>query len=123
MSHIATIKTQVRDAAAVRAACRRLGLPAPEQGTVKLFSGEATGLAVQLPDWTYPVVCDTASGQLRYDNFEGRWGDPKHLDGFKQAYAVAKAKIEARRRGHSTTEQTLPDGSIKLTIQVAGGVA
>ena len=121
MSHIVQIQTQVRDAAAVQAACRRLGLPAPEQGTVKLFSGEATGLAVQLPDWKYPVVCDTASGQLQYDDFEGRWGDQRELDRFMQAYAVERAKQEARRHGHSTTEQTLADGSIKLTIQVTGG--
>ncbi len=121
MSHIVSVKTEVRDTAAVRAACHRLGLAEPTQGTVKLFSGEATGLAVQLPDWTYPVVCDTGSGQLQYDNFEGRWGEQKHLDAFLQAYAVERAKQEARRRGHSTTEQTLSDGSIKLTIQVAGG--
>jgi hypothetical protein len=123
VSHIVTVKTEVRDAAAVRAACQRLGLAEPIQGTVKLFSGEATGLAVQLPDWTYPVVCDTASGQAKFDNFEGRWGEQCHLDHFMQAYAVEKAKLESRRRGHSTTEQTLPDGSIKLTIQVAGGAA
>ncbi len=123
MSHIVTIKTEVRDAAAVRAACRRLGLAEPTHGTVKLFSGEATGLAVQLPDWTYPVVCETNSGQLKFDNFEGRWGDRKELDRFMQAYAVESAKQEARRRGHSTTEHTLSDGSIKLTIQVAGGAA
>ena len=98
-------------------------MPAPEQGTVKLFSGEATGLAVKLPDWEYPVVCDTGSGQVRYDNFNGRWGDQKELDRLMQAYAVEKAKLEARRHGHSTTEQTLADGSIKLTIQVAGGAA
>ena len=123
MSHIVTIKTEVRDAAAVRAACRRLSLAEPTHGTVKLFGGEATGLAVQLTDWKYPVVCDAASGQLKFDNFEGRWGDQEELDRFMQSYAVEKAKLEARRRGHSTTEQTLADGSIKLTIQVAGGVA
>ncbi len=123
MSHIVTITAHVRDAAAVQAACRRLGLPAPEQGTVKLFSGEATGLAVQLPDWTYPVVAELSTGTLKYDNFHGRWGDQKELDRFMQAYAVERAKLEARRRGHSTTEQALPDGSIKLTIQVAGGAA
>ena len=123
MSHIVTIKAEIRDAAAVKAACRRLGLAEPVHSTVKLFSGEATGLAVQLPDWTYPVVCDTANGQAKFDNFEGRWGDQKELDRFMQAYAVEKAKLESRRRGHSTTEQTLSDGSIKLTIQVAGGVA
>ena len=51
------------------------------------------------------------------------WGDQGHLDKFIQAYACEKAKIEARRRGHQCTEQTLPDDSIKLTIQVAGGAA
>ena len=121
MSHIVTIKTEVRDAAAVRDACRRLNLAEPTHGTVKLFSSEATGLAVQLPNWTYPVVCDTESGQIQFDNFNGRWGDQKELDRFMQAYAIERAKQEARRKGHSTTEQTLPDGSIKLTIQVAGG--
>jgi hypothetical protein len=37
-----------------------------------------------------------------------------------QAYAVEKARIEARRRGHSVVEQPLPDGSIRLTIRVGG---
>ena len=48
MSHIVRVQAQVKDAAAVRAACQRLGLPAPVQGTTRLFSGEVTGLAVQL---------------------------------------------------------------------------
>ena len=46
MSHIVTITTEVRDAAAVRAACRRLNLPQPVEGEVKLFSGTVAGLAV-----------------------------------------------------------------------------
>ena len=74
MSHVVIIETEVRDAAAVEAACQRLGLPQPTQGTTRLFSGEATGLAVQLPGWHYPVVCELATGQLKYDNFSGRWG-------------------------------------------------
>ena len=123
MSHIVQVQAQVKDAAAVQAACQRLGLPAPVQGTVSLFSGQVTGLAVQLPDWTYPVVFDTANGHVKYDNFNGRWGDPACLDRFLQAYAVCKAVSEARRRGHLCTEQKLDDGSIKLTIQVQGGGA
>jgi hypothetical protein len=31
-----------------------------------------------------------------------------------------KATIEARKRGHAVAEQTLSDGSIKLTIEVGG---
>ena len=123
MSHLVTIKTEVRDAAAVRAACQRLRLPAPTEGTHGLFSSQASGLAVALPQWRYPVVCDVSTGQLHYDNFRGNWGEQKHLDAFLQAYAVEKAKLEARRQGHHVTEQQLTDGSIKLTVQVNGGAA
>ena len=120
MSHTVQIQTQVRDAAAVEAACRRLGLPQPAHGMFKLFSGSATGLAVQLPGWHYPVVCDLTTGEARYDNYNGRWGEQQQLDRFVQAYAVEKARIEARKKGHSVVEQPLPNGSIKLTIQVGG---
>lgn len=120
MSHVVTIETQLRDRTAIDAACRRLNLPATKHERVTLYSGEVTGLAVRLPEWQYPVVIDTASGQAQYDNFGGRWGDQKHLDALLQMYAVEKAKIEARRRGHACTEQRLADGSIKLTINVGG---
>jgi hypothetical protein len=123
LSHIVTIKTEVRHAAAVRAACARLQIPQPVPGKFHLFAGEATGLGVQLLAWRYPVVCQLETGQLRYDNYNGHWGDQQQLGKFLQAYAVEKAKLEARRKGHSLTEQQLPDGSIKVTIQVKGGAA
>lgn len=120
MSHIVEIKTEVRDAAAVTAACQRLRLPHPVQGTHRLFSGEVAGLGVQLPDWKYLAVCQLDTGEIKYDNYRGSWGEQQHLDRFLQAYAVEKAKIEARRRGNTCTEQPLADGSIKLTINVGG---
>jgi hypothetical protein len=123
LSHVVQIQTQVRDPAAVHAACQRLGLAMPSYQTVWLFSGREIGFTVQLPGWNYPVVCDLEVGQLKYDNFEGRWGDRKELDRFLQVYAIEKARIEARKKGHSVTEQQLADGSIKLTIQLAGGAA
>ena len=64
MSHIVQIQSQVRDPVAIQAACQRLKLPEPTQRTVKLFSDTVTGLAVQLPGWTFPVLCDVASGEL-----------------------------------------------------------
>ena len=122
MSHIVKLQTQVRDEAAVIAACQRRQLAAPERGKHRLFSREVEGLAVRLRDWQFPAVCQLETGELLFDNFGGRWGEQRELDGFIQAYAVEKARIEARRRGHSVTEQSLADGSIKLTVQV-GGVA
>ena len=120
MSHIVTIKTKVRDANAVRSACNRLQLAPPVQGEHRLFNGQVTGLGVHLPEWRYPVVCQLETGELRYDDYGGRWGERRHLDGFLQAYAVEVSKIEARRRGHSISEQLLDDGSVKLTINVGG---
>ena len=123
MSHVVTLKSQLQDPAGVAAACHRLGLAGPVHKTVKLFSAEATGLAVQLPDWQYPVVIDTTSGQVRYDNYGGRWGEQGRLDAFLQAYAVEVVKAQSRRKGHTVTEQALENGSIKLTVQVNGGAA
>jgi hypothetical protein len=118
-SHIVTIQAQVRDPVAMRAACRRLTLPEPVHGPARLFTSEATGWQVQLPAWRYPVVCDTSQGQLFYDIYGGRWGDPAHLDRFLQIHAVEKATLEARKQGYTVTEQALADGSIKLTVGVS----
>jgi hypothetical protein len=120
MSHIVEIKTEVRDEAAVKAACTRLQLPTPEHKTVRLFSATATGLCVQLPGWQYPVVCNTQTGTVQYDNYGGHWGEQKHLNSFLQGYAVEKARIEARKRGHSVSETRLEDGSIRVNVRVGG---
>jgi hypothetical protein len=122
MSHIVEIKTEVRDETAVQSACQRLHLPRATRGTFQLYSSTETGLGIELPHWKYPVVANTETGQLRYDNFGGRWGSQDFLDQFLQAYACEKTKIEARRKGHSVVEQQLPNGSVKLTVSV-GGVA
>lgn len=120
MSHIVSIEVEIRDLEAIRQATRRLQLPEPTYGEVQLFSESKIGWAIQLRDWRYPVVANLESGRLDYDNFEGRWGKQQELDQFLQRYAVERATIVARKQGHTTTEQTLVDGSIKLLIQVGG---
>jgi hypothetical protein len=116
MSHIVTIQTRVHDPAAVAAACRRLNLDAPVQGTAQLFSGEATGLIVKMPGWLYPAMIDPLTGTIQYDTYGGRWGDPAQLDRFLQAYAVERARQVARKKGFQVSEQALADGSIRLQI-------
>ena len=116
MSHVVTIQSKVHDPAAVAAACHRLKLPAPIDGTAELFSGSASGLIIQLPGWQYPVVADTLSGTLRYDDYGGRWGRKEELDRFMQSYAVEKARFEATKKGYTVSEQTLHDGAVKLQI-------
>jgi hypothetical protein len=116
MSHIVSIEPKIHDPDAVLAACRRLMLGAPVHGTAELFSGTATGLLVKLPGWRYPAAINTLTGTVQYDNFEGAWGEQKELDRFLQGYAVEKAKMEARKKGFTTNEQVLQDGSIRLQI-------
>ena len=116
MSHIVTIAVEVRDLAAIQSACKRLKLAEPVFGKAQLFEKELEGILIKLPDWVFPVVCDLPTGTIHYDNYQGHWGDQKHLDKFVQTYSIEKATLEARCKGYSVTEQSLSDGSIKLTI-------
>ena len=120
MSHIVSIKTKLTDAAALSAACRRLGLTEPVAGTATLFSTQLSGLLIHLPDWTYPAVVDTQSGEVKFDTYNGRWGDPAELHKLLQGYTVEKTRLEARKAGHRLSEKALADGSIQLTLHVGG---
>lgn len=51
MSHIVQIQTEVRDPAAIAAACQRLQLPTPVFGAAKLFSESKTGWKGQGEVW------------------------------------------------------------------------
>lgn len=73
LSHIVNIQTEIRDVEALGAATRRMQLPPPRYGGVQLFSSRATGYAVQLRDWRFPIVCDLTTGKVAFDNFDGRW--------------------------------------------------
>ena len=122
MSHIVQITTEVKSEAAVQAACRRLNMPPAKHGTFELYNSTETGLGIQLLRWRYPVVADLQTGSLKYDNYEGRWGEQSTLDEFHQRYTVEAATIAARKEGHSVTEQSLEDGSVKLTVTVGGEI-
>ena len=122
MSHIVTIQVEVRDFDAIQSACRRLNLKEPVHGKAEIFQTEIEGVLVELPDWIYPVVCVLETGEVKYDTYNGNWGDEKHLHRFVQMYGVEKATLEARRKGYSVVEQPLDDGSVKLIVNL-GGVA
>ena len=65
MSHVVEIRTEVRDEAAVQAACARLKLPAAIRGRFELYASTEEGLGIQLPEWKYLVVANTHTGQIR----------------------------------------------------------
>ncbi len=120
MSHIVQIKTELRCVNSIMAACKRLNIQNPEFKLHKLFTQQVEGLGIKLPGWIYPVVVQPETGSVHFDNYNGKWGEQVHLDRYLQSYAVEKAKLEARKHGHTVTEQSLMDGSIKLVVQVGG---
>ncbi len=95
----------------------RLGLAHPCPTAARVVQRHAhAASACDCPTGSYPVVCDTKTGQVHFDNYGGRWGEQRELDRFLQAYAVEKARIEARKLGHNVSEAQQTDGSIVLTI-------
>ncbi len=113
MSHVSTVEVEVKSAAALSAACVRLGLSAPVVGSHRVFRKEFTGLAVNLPGWRWPVVFDLAAGVVQTDNFNGYWGDRAELEKFLQAYGV-EAAIEAFPPHLQPVEVKNADGSVTL---------
>ena len=118
MSHTATVSAEFKDVPALRAACKRLGLPDPVLGEHRLFedSTRHKGYAVKLNGWTYPVIINTETKQVYYDNYNGRWGDIAKFNEFKQAYATEAAKAQARKMGYRVSEQRQANGAIKLVL-------
>jgi len=120
MSHTATIKTQFKDEAIVRATCKALGLSEPVTGTHRLYQGTMHGLGVQLPGWNYPVIINTATGAASFDNFNGRWGKQSELDRFTQHYAIEKVSAEARKKGYIVTKRPAANGAMQLVLTNVG---
>lgn len=119
MSHTVSIKTQLKDEAAIAAVCKEMGLAAPVRGTASLYQHEhqnLSGLIVKLKGWMYPVIVNTTTGEAKFDNMNGSWGKQSELDRFTQLYAVHKATLEARKRGYMVSRQTGKAGNINLVV-------
>jgi hypothetical protein len=125
MSHFTTIQTQIRDASALREACRELGIELIENAEARGYgSNKRKGDLVIKLHGPYDVsVNRQPDGSLGLTT--DWWG--KHVEkevgkGYGkllQLYGVCKAQAEAKRKGYTTRRQSLKDGSIKITI---GGV-
>ena len=121
MSHFATIQTQVRDIHALIAACNEMGFPVSSNAEARGFSHnkQKGDFVVRLkgpydvavnrnPDGAYGLTTDWWDGHV-----EKEVG--KDYGKLLQLYAVHKATIEARKKGHLVRRQQVND-SIKLTI-------
>jgi hypothetical protein len=143
MSHITKIEIEIMDLGALRMACTRLDLGFHEnQRTFKNYNrsaeGEcdhAIGLLNNAKAYEIGVARrENAPGyELKWDSFANGYGlvdgiyDGAHCtstnrtaDGalglLKQAYAAEAAMLAAQQQGYIATEQTLSDGSLRISI-------
>ena len=125
MSHFTTIETQVRDAAALREACRELGVELTENTAARGYGGKThKGEYVIRLKGPYDIAL-TRQENGAFGLTTDWWGGHverevgKNYGNLLQLYGVHKARIEAHKKGYTVRRQTLGDGAIKLTI---GGV-
>ena len=140
MSHVATIKTELRDLDALKSACAELGVQFVEGQTTYQWYGAHVGdyplppgisreqlgrcsHVIRLPGVQYEVgVVQKANGHwtLAYDF----WGPGQGLlqkfgpdcQKLVQLYGVHKTIREATRRGYQVQRRQQQDGAIKLSI-------
>lgn len=118
MSHTVQVKTCCKNAEALRAACKVLKLDEPVYGSHKLFSDTVEGYAVNVDkSWKYPVVFNTETGEVKFDNYNGSWGKDEFLDRLNQRAAAEEMRLVAQKSGHIFNEQFLEDGTLELTIE------
>lgn len=144
MSHIATIKTEIKDIEAVKLACAELGLEFKEnQKTCKFWPTAGRPQehpcehAVALPIGSYEMELGLVKTETGYslvgDNLLHH-DDPtvcqtlfgldknplgKNYSKLLQLYAVNKATIESKKRGYLVQRQYVP-GTQKIQLVVTG---
>ena len=122
MSHFTTIKTQIKDIEALRAAIKEMRLELVSNATARGFAdntlkGEYViklkgpyDIAVnQQPDRTFGLTTDWWDGHV-----EKEVG--KDFGKLLQLYGVHKATFEAKKKGFSVLRKSQPNGSIKLVL-------
>jgi hypothetical protein len=117
MSHLVTIKTEVRNPKAIeRAAARIKGAVQLGHGTHNLgWGNRGEGYGVRLPGMYKPVVFDTKTGNYFCDGDDATVNQ-HHVDKFLQLYAAEQIRLTAEQNGQIVEEHALPDGGLKLVV-------
>ncbi len=124
MSHISKIELEVKDLGVLSQACSRLGLALmKDQNSFKWYGRDsACDHVIRIPGATYEigVICKDGRYELQCDFYDagiekaiGRQGGL-----LKQAYAIEKTKLEARRKGYTVMEKKTETG-IRLHVRIA----
>jgi hypothetical protein len=124
MSHISKIELEVKDLGTLGQACTQLGLTLiRNQKTFRWYGKEAAcDHAIHVPGVDYEIGIQKKSDlyELSCDFFDRGLKKVIGSQGglLKQAYAVMKTKIEARKKGYSVLERKT-ENSIRLHVRIS----
>jgi len=124
MSHISKIELEVRDLGILGQACSRMGLElVRDQKSFRWYGKESfCDHAIKIPGANYEIGVLKKDGlyELNCDFFDCNLEKVIGSEGglLKQAYAVIKTRVEARKKGYSVLERKT-ENSIKLHIRVS----
>jgi len=124
MSHISKIELEVKDLGILGQACSRLGLELLKNSkTFKWYGQEAQcDHCIRVPgaDYEIGVLNRNGSYELNCDFYDKNLEKVIGLKGglLKQAYAVEKTRLEARKKGYSVIERQTQNG-IQLHIRIS----
>jgi hypothetical protein len=147
VSHIVTIQAELRDLAAIKAACKRLGweFVANKEtfewygryvGDYPVFQQQLLDLGIEVTDYgkcTHAIKVPGARYEIglvaKGNKFVPLWDtwrpgglqdvtNETGMNGFLAAYAVEKTKLEARRKGYQVKEHKADNGNVELEITV-----
>lgn len=141
LSHVVSVDIEINDIAAVRAACQRMGWEFKEGQQTYKWWGKSVGdyplpdgvsaddlgkcdHAIGLPGAAWEIGLMKRDGKFVpvWDYFSGGGLEnilPENgMNGFLQAYAIEKAKVECRKQGRSVHETKREDGSVRLEVRV-----
>ena len=123
MSHISKIELEVKDLSVLGQACTRMGLELIRGKNRFKWYGKSAPCdhAIKVPgaDYEIGVVKQNRGYELNCDFYDGNIEKAVGRQGglLKQAYAVAKTKIEARKKGYSVLEKNTETG-VRLHIRI-----
>lgn len=87
-------------------------------GEVQTYSTRETGYRIQLPGWKYPVVFEE-DGTVKYDNFNGNWGEQGKLDTLLQLFTNNVIQHSAKKLGYKEISRKINEKG-QLVVELVG---
>jgi len=119
MSHIVTLNLKYTDVQALETACQKRNISYQKhKHKCQIYSNNVDAIfSFKLPGWTFPVAV-MEDGEVKYDNYNGHWGDQSKLDSFSQEYGKQIGIQElAKENMFLSSEEQTEDGTMILTFE------